>query len=227
MRKQHNSGDVYRRESGNQYLSDIARLAKLINRQTGIPISRTNLFIKENGASRILTGMNSLCRTECQREKLQTLFEFKNLYETMKNGEESSEYVLDNPQKAGEYFRNIYVDRNDKEYFSMAFLDNNYKLIQSQIMFDGTLDEAPIYTREIMKAAFFYNNSKLILAHNHPNGAAKPSEADKEATKALACVMNYINVSLVDHILIVCDSIVSFAKLGLIVPLLTRNNYSE
>ena len=227
MGKQHDSGEAPRREADNQYVSDIARLSRLINRHTGIPADRAHLFIKENGASRILDGMNALCRTDCQREKLRTLFEFKNLYETMKNGEGPSEYILDCPQKAGEYFRYIYVDRNDKEYFSIALLDNNYKLIQSLVMFEGTLNEAPIFTREIMRASLIYNNSKIIAVHNHPNGSAKPTNDDKEATNAIWDAMHYINVILVNHIIIVNDAIISLAKLGLIPNYIIQNKYTD
>ena len=71
----------------NQYLDDRERLATLIEKHTGIPAAKTVGFIKEYGVEQMLPCANMLCTTDMQRKKLTAVFEFKNVYETVKQGE--------------------------------------------------------------------------------------------------------------------------------------------
>ena len=87
-----------------QYKEDSARLAVLVEKYTNIPQDRVYQFVMENTADNLLPYANELCKTSAQREKLNALFEFKNLYEIVK-GAENREYVLDSQEKAMEYSR--------------------------------------------------------------------------------------------------------------------------
>lgn len=99
------------------------------------------------------------------------------------------------------------------EVFACLFLDNHHRLICFEELFHGTLTEANVYPREIVKRCLAHNAAKIILAHNHPSGNAEPSDADREVTQLLKRTLALIDVQVIDH-LIVGREIVSFAENG-------------
>ncbi|MCL2462631.1 MAG: hypothetical protein FWF44_08210, partial [Defluviitaleaceae bacterium] len=79
----------------------------------------------------------------------------------------------------------------------------------------GTVDETPIYIREINHAIIRYKAASVILAHNHPGGSTAPSLSDREATKKIIDALEYMNVDVIDHIIVAGDKYYSFAVKGL------------
>lgn len=66
------------------------------------------------------------------------------------------------------------------------FLDARNRLILDHLVSEGTIDEAAIHPREIIRKAFDVGAAALILAHNHPSGNCEPSKADIEITRRIA-----------------------------------------
>jgi DNA repair protein RadC len=99
------------------------------------------------------------------------------------------------------------------EVFACLFLDNRHRVIAFEELFHGTLHEAQVYPREVLKRALFHNAAKLILAHNHPSGDPTPSAADQEITFLLKQTLALIDVRLLDHIIIGHRSCFSLAEL--------------
>ena len=64
------------------------------------------------------------------------------------------------------------------EQFRVLFLNKKNILIADEIMATGTIDQTPVYPREIVKKSLFHEAGALILVHNHPSGNPKPSSAD-------------------------------------------------
>ncbi|BDI06017.1 JAB domain-containing protein [Sphaerotilus microaerophilus] len=56
----------------------------------------------------------------------------------------------------------------------------------------------------------------LIVAHNHPCGQAEPSRADEYLTQSLKTALALVDVRLLDHFVVGCDAIVSFAERGMV-----------
>jgi DNA repair protein RadC len=102
------------------------------------------------------------------------------------------------------------------EVFACLFLDNHNRLLCFEELFHGTLNEASIYPREVVKRALAHNAAKVIFAHNHPSGNAAPSVADEEITQLLKKALALIDISVVDHIVIGHKETLSFAEQGLI-----------
>ncbi len=102
------------------------------------------------------------------------------------------------------------------EVFACLFLDNHNRLICFEELFQGTLNEASIYPREVVKRALSHNAAKVILAHNHPSGNPTPSQADKEVTQRLKQALALVEVSVVDHFVIGQQGVISFAERGLL-----------
>jgi DNA repair protein RadC len=81
-------------------------------------------------------------------------------------------------------------------------------------MTDGTLDETAIYPREVFGVALRHQAEMVILTHNHPGGTLKPSRMDIEMTRRLKEGFDYINVDVVDHIIVADGKYYSMAKRG-------------
>lgn len=102
------------------------------------------------------------------------------------------------------------------EVFACLFLDSHNRLLCFEELFHGTLSEASVYPREVVKRALAHNAAKVIFAHNHPSGSATPSDADQELTQRLKQALALIDIGVVDHIVIGHKEALSFAEHGLL-----------
>jgi len=197
-----------------QYREDSARLAVLIEKYTNIPQDSVYQFVMENTAEMLLPYANKVCKTDAQRQKLNALFEFKNLYEIVKNADENRVYLLNCPDDAKEYFKNYFADARDKEYFAVAYLDSIGQVIKTAKMSTGTVSQAPVFPREIFKEALFLNASAVMLAHNHLSGDMEPSKQDIEVTTRVKQGMELLGLKLHDHIIVGRNQAVSLLDMG-------------
>jgi len=101
------------------------------------------------------------------------------------------------------------------EQFRVLFLDRKNKLIADQVLGEGTIDHAPVYPREVVKAALAHEASAIILVHNHPSGDATPSQADIEMTRTLMEICKPFEIAVHDHLVIGRENTASFKTLGL------------
>lgn len=90
----------------------------------------------------------------------------------------------------------------DHEVFAVFFLDSQRRLIKFSEMFRGTLNQASVYPREVVKEALRCNACAVILAHNHPSGLTEPSAADRNLTRQLASALMLIDVAVKDHLIV-------------------------
>jgi DNA repair protein RadC len=97
----------------------------------------------------------------------------------------------------------------------VLFLDNQHRVLAFERLFYGTINQAAVHPREVIKAVLRHNAAAVILAHNHPSGIAEPSRADQELTVRLRDALGLIDVRLLDHI-IVGDQCTSLAERGMI-----------
>lgn len=100
------------------------------------------------------------------------------------------------------------------EVLTVLFLDSSHAIIDTEIVSEGTLNVNTIYPREIIKRAVDHHAAALILAHNHPSGALKPSGQDVTLTKTLYLLCHCMQIQLLDH-LIIGDGTYSFADEGI------------
>ncbi|TVO35890.1 RadC family protein [Vibrio algivorus] len=122
--------------------------------------------------------------------------------------------VYSNPTVTME-FLSCKLAKQEREIFSVMFLDNQHHLIEYQPLFYGTVNAASVYPREVVKAALALNASAIIVAHNHPSGEAEPSRADIAITEKLKQACELVDVRLLDHI-VVGHTCVSLAQRGLV-----------
>lgn len=122
---------------------------------------------------------------------------------------------LTSPDATREFLQ-IILAKEHRELFIVIFLDNQNGVLGYEILFQGTIDGAAVYPREIVKTVLNKNAASVILAHNHPSGAAIPSEADKRITTRVVQALDTIDVKVLDHLVVGGIDIVSFAERGLL-----------
>lgn len=101
----------------------------------------------------------------------------------------------------------------EREVFAVLFLDAQNRLLAFERMFYGSINQSPVFPREILKRALALNSAAVIVAHNHPSGLAVPSSADKSITGLITDALAVCDIRLLDHF-IVGESVYSFAEHG-------------
>ncbi|MGK0393231.1 MAG: DNA repair protein RadC [Alcanivorax borkumensis] len=120
---------------------------------------------------------------------------------------------LDNPDKAGQLLT-AQLRGLPFEVFACLFLDNKHRLIAFEKLFQGTIDAAAVYPREVVRRAMEHNAAAVILAHNHPSGVAEPSQSDHAITRRLVEALGLVEVRVLDHLVIGDGGWVSLASRG-------------
>lgn len=122
--------------------------------------------------------------------------------------------VLTEPARTFDFLR-LHLGAREYEVFGALYLDARHRLIAVEHLFRGTVSGSAVHPREVIKQTLHHNASALVAFHNHPSGAATPSQADEIITNRLKQALALIEVRLLDHI-IVADPMFSFAESGLL-----------
>ncbi|WP_083614970.1 RadC family protein [Paraburkholderia sp. SOS3] len=123
--------------------------------------------------------------------------------------------LLDSPQAVDDYLR-LTIGGQPHEVFYCLYLDARHRLIRAEELTRGSLTQMAVYPREIVRRALLLNAAGLIVAHNHPSGAAKPSAADRQLTRMLRDALALVDVRLLDHVVVGAKDVYSFARNGLL-----------
>lgn len=108
------------------------------------------------------------------------------------------------------------LERREAEVFAVIFMDNQHRVIEFVEMFQGTIDSASVYPREVVKKALQLNAAACILTHNHPSGISEPSQADIMLTRRLKESLALVDIRVLDHLVVGKAEITSLAERGLI-----------
>lgn len=122
---------------------------------------------------------------------------------------------LTSPDITREFLKVMFAQET-REIFTLIFLDSKNGVLGYEVLFQGTIDSAAVYPREIVKSVLNHHAASVILAHNHPSGSAEPSFADQRITTRIASALETIDVKVLDHLVIGGTDIVSFAERGLL-----------
>lgn len=111
-------------------------------------------------------------------------------------------------------FLKAHLRDRKNEVFVCLFLDSQHRLIQSEELFQGSINSANVHPRVVVQRALHFNAQAVIFAHNHPSGLATPSDADKHITQQLKKALQLIEVKVLDHIIIAEQDSLSLAEQG-------------
>lgn len=111
--------------------------------------------------------------------------------------------------------------RADMAYLSVErvrvlHLNARNMLIRDDHMGDGSIDQAAIYVREVVKRAVELGSTSLILVHNHPSGSPEPSRQDIAITRQIMEALKPLGVSVHDHLIMGSEGHHSMRGMGLL-----------
>jgi DNA repair protein RadC len=104
----------------------------------------------------------------------------------------------------------------EREEFRILFLDKKNGVIADESQGVGTVDQTPVYPREVVRRALELAATAVILVHNHPSGDPTPSTQDVKMTLDIIAVAAPLGVTVHDHIVISRHGHASMRGLGLI-----------
>ena len=130
-----------------------------------------------------------------------------------KAGRYELERVIDSSDQAGEICRNVFdLEARPYETLVMLALNPSNKVVGCFEVARGTVNESPVYIREIVTRALLSNAVSVILAHNHPGGSLRPSDADIHLTRQVKDALKLLSITLYDHIIVTSGGYYSMAE---------------
>jgi len=89
-----------------------------------------------------------------------------------------------------------------RELFKIIFLENAVRIRDIRTIFEGTVDQAMVYPREVVALALKVGASRVVFAHNHPGGSLRPSKPDFDLTKKLQEACSLVGIEVLDHLIV-------------------------
>ncbi|MDQ2879320.1 MAG: DNA repair protein RadC [Pseudomonadota bacterium] len=122
--------------------------------------------------------------------------------------------VLANWQALLDYLRASMAHRGN-EQVRVLHLNTRNMLIRDEVMSEGSIDEAALHVREVIRRAIDLGSAAIILVHNHPSGDPAPSRADIDLTRNVIEAGKRLNIAVHDHVIIGAQGHSSLRALGL------------
>lgn len=112
----------------------------------------------------------------------------------------------------------LHVDmaHRTNERVRVLHLNTRNILIRDEVMSDGSIDEAALYVREVIRRAIDLGSAGIILVHNHPSGDPAPSRADIDITRKVVEAGKRLGIAVHDHIIIGTSGHSSLRAMGLL-----------
>ena len=192
---------------GTNGLSNIELLSCLI------PMEKAyRLFTEYTSFSSILrTSKEELTKYLTQKEIMRVMA-LKSIYE--RQSIEIAPKKITSSRDAYQYF--AHLKNESEEHFCVLFLNRNNAVIHNMVISTGSSTGRVVDVAKICRTALHTKSHGVILAHNHPSGNSKPSEADKSITDKIKSALTLLDMQLIDHIIIANDTHHSFADEGLL-----------
>ncbi|WP_025898932.1 RadC family protein [Sneathiella glossodoripedis] len=108
------------------------------------------------------------------------------------------------------------MGRKEIEHFRILFLNNRNHLIADEVQQTGTINQAAVYPREVVKRSLELGATSLILVHNHPSGDTSPSKADIRITEDIINATSALGITIHDHLIVSSTESTSMRSMGLI-----------
>ncbi len=113
-----------------------------------------------------------------------------------------------------DYCRTVMGGKRDEE-FCVIYLDAQNQIIEFETIQRGVVNQAVVYPRQVLESALKKKASAIILAHNHPSGHVRPSDADIRLTKTIQETAKVLDILVHDHIIVGENRFFSFREEGL------------
>lgn len=134
---------------------------------------------------------------------------------SFKDKAEKQKISFKNKNQLISYLRND-IGFSKNEEFKVLFLNSVNEIIETEILFTGTIDKSAVYPRKILERALYHNARSIVFVHNHPSGNVSPSQKDIELTEEMKKFFKIVDINVLDHIIITKNSHFSFLEEGII-----------
>ncbi len=108
------------------------------------------------------------------------------------------------------------IGNNKYEVVKVLYLNSQNKMLHTEIVSEGTVNESYLSTRKIVVTALKYDCTSVIVAHNHPSGVPEPSRYDDTITLKIAEALKMVDINLQDHIIISSEGFYSYRQEGIL-----------
>lgn len=115
------------------------------------------------------------------------------------------------PENINFYIKNLFYGETEETAY-LLLLDKKCIVRKLRKISRGTITSAKVCPREIVKIAVNDRYPYVMLAHNHPGGSPIPSKADLYTTRMIEQALLYVDVRLVDHVIVSGERVISLAK---------------
>lgn len=119
--------------------------------------------------------------------------------------------ILYDSDSYGKYLMPWFSAQKNESVVLMS-MDNRHKVLNTTRIFEGSVNSTQFNLRDAVHQALRDNATIVVIAHNHPNGHAFPSQADIATTRRFATVLKELGIRLVDHVIVSEDDFVSLAQ---------------
>lgn len=206
-------------DKGRESLSDAELLAILIGTgsadDSAVELARQLLHAAENNLQELarktiydLMAVKGIGKAKAVT--IQASFELARRY---RKAQIPPRFSFKNSQDVFEYLQPMLADKSHEVFFVM-FLNRANQLIRSESISSGGKSGTVVDARMIFSRAIQLECSGIILAHNHPSGNLKPSEADIRLTKKLREAALLLEMQILDHVIIGDNQYYSFSDAG-------------
>ena len=151
-------------------------------------------------------------------DQLNNVSEIDVVYKRKTNVKVSERPLIQSSSDAYEVFLHYWNDGKIEliEEFKVLFLNRSNRVHQIFSVSSGVLTGTVADPRLILAAALKVGAISLILAHNHPSGGIKPSKADEELTQKIKGGAAFMDIKVLDHVILTSETYFSFADEGLL-----------
>ncbi|MEO8762754.1 MAG: DNA repair protein RadC [Ginsengibacter sp.] len=102
------------------------------------------------------------------------------------------------------------------EVFGVVYLNKGNKINHFEIISKGGMTSTVVDPRIIFKKAFEVEATSIVLCHNHPSGSLKPSRQDEDLTHKIKAAAKYLDIQVIDHLIVSDEGYFSFADEGIL-----------
>ncbi len=129
---------------------------------------------------------------------------FSQIIRKYEQDKSSDKKDLSSSCKAGNFCVSLFKGRIYECMF-LVCLNSQNKVVNYEKIAEGTINEATVYPRNIVRSALLNNAVKVIITHNHPGGTTTPSTEDLSLTTIIKNALKTVDVELCDHIIVAND----------------------
>ncbi|MBR2087157.1 MAG: RadC family protein [Oscillospiraceae bacterium] len=158
-----------------------------------------------------------LCRVRGIGANTAVLLRFAGEFHTYVEQNRMRSMSLQSTENRFAYFRSLLSGCSDENMLA-ACLDDEMKVLRLETLAKGAPGHVQVGMQVLIRTILQSHCRSVILAHNHPNGKAVPSEEDICHTQTAAKLLHPLQIELIDHIIVAPDDVCSMRSMGILEP---------